>query len=107
MGIEAAVKYVNAELGGVHGHPVALRKCTVASAEDGTNCANDMLRDRTVSFVMTGTLVYGNQGIYDTLKGQKPVLIGIGVTSADFLGRRRLLLRRGSMASFPAWPSSR
>ncbi|MEP6658714.1 MAG: hypothetical protein ABJD24_02220 [Acidimicrobiales bacterium] len=101
VGIEAAVKYVNAELGGVHGHSVALRKCTVASAVDGTNCANDMLRDRTISFVMTGTLVFGNQEIYATLKGQKPVLIGIGVTTADFLADDAYYFDAGSVGVIP------
>src|SRR3954447_1148709 len=34
-GTEAAVKYINAELGGVAGHPVELKKCLVQAEEDG------------------------------------------------------------------------
>ena len=36
----------------------------------------EMLADDNVKFVLTGTLVFGAQPLYDTLAGQKPVFIG-------------------------------
>src|SRR5262245_49776563 len=37
--VEAAVKMINAELGGVHGHPVKLSECFIAQAEEeGVRC---------------------------------------------------------------------
>src|SRR5215204_2196604 len=41
-GIEAAVEYVNGELGGVEGHPVELATCMVQAEEDGQRCATQM-----------------------------------------------------------------
>ena len=38
-----------------------------------------------VSFVLTGTLLVGNQPLYDVLDGKKPVIIGNAVTTAEFL----------------------
>ncbi|MGH2859348.1 MAG: hypothetical protein ACRDMJ_17895, partial [Solirubrobacteraceae bacterium] len=39
VGAETAVKYINAELGGVDGHPLTLKECFIRSAEEeGTTC---------------------------------------------------------------------
>lgn len=86
-GIEAAVEYVNAELGGVGGHPVELVTCLVQAEEDGQRCATEMLNDDTVDFVMTGTMVVGNGSIYSTLAGQKPVIIGFPGVAEDFIAQ--------------------
>ena len=48
-GIEAAVEYVNAELGGVDGHPIELATCLVQAEEDGQRCATEMVNDDDVS----------------------------------------------------------
>jgi len=43
-GAQLAVKYVNDELGGVDGHPVALKTCFITSAEEeGTTCGQQFL----------------------------------------------------------------
>ncbi len=86
-GIEAAVEYVNAELGGVDGHPVQLETCLVQAEEDGQRCATQMRNDDDVSFVMTGTMVVGNGSIYSTLGGQKPVIIGFPAVAEDFIAQ--------------------
>ena len=51
-----------------------------------------MLADENVQYVLTGTLVFGNQPLYDTLAGQKPVFIGNPVTTPDFLAKDALRL---------------
>ena len=43
----SAVNYVNAELGGVGGHPIQLKTCFIASAEEeGTACGQKFLANK-------------------------------------------------------------
>ena len=92
IGIDAAVKYVNAELGGIGGHPIKLTTCKITVEEDGQKCGTQFVNDSNVSVVMTGTLLVGGKGLYDTLAGKKPVVVGNGLTTDDFTTHGRLLL---------------
>jgi ABC-type branched-subunit amino acid transport system substrate-binding protein len=87
VGLEAAVDYINSTLGGVQGRPVQIKKCVVQKEEDGQKCGQEMLADDSVKFVLTGVLANGNQPLYDTLAGQKPVIIGNPLTTPDFLAK--------------------
>jgi branched-chain amino acid transport system substrate-binding protein len=62
-----------------------IEKCEAATAADGARCGAQLANDPTVSLVLTGTLVEGNAELYDALDGEKAVIIGNGVTPADFL----------------------
>jgi branched-chain amino acid transport system substrate-binding protein len=84
IGIDAAVKYANAELGGIGGHPIRLTACKITVEEDGQKCGTQFANDSSVSVVMTGTMLVGAKGLYDTLAGKKPVVIGNGLTTDDF-----------------------
>ncbi len=84
IGVDAAVKYANAELDGIGGHPIRLTKCKITVEEDGQKCGTQFANDSSVSVVMTGTLIVGAKGLYDTLAAKKPVLIGNGLTTDDF-----------------------
>ncbi len=84
QGAQAAVDYVNKELGGVQGHKVILQKCFVQTEEDGQKCGTQMANDPKVQVVLTGALVLGNQSLYSVLAGKKPVIIGNPVTAPDF-----------------------
>jgi branched-chain amino acid transport system substrate-binding protein len=101
VGIRAAVDYVNAELGGAGGRPLELVECEVAVEEDGARCGSEFLNDADISFVMTGTLLNGGQGLYDTLDGQKPVIIGNAVTNPDFLTSAGVGYATGSVGVIP------
>ncbi|MDP9071392.1 MAG: ABC transporter substrate-binding protein [Actinomycetota bacterium] len=51
-GAEAAVRYVNEELGGVGGRPLQLRPCTTTgSPESSRACANELVESRPVAIV--------------------------------------------------------
>ena len=84
IGIDAAVKYANAELGGIDGHPIRLTTCKITVEEDGQKCGTQFANDSSMSVVMTGTLLVGAKGLYDSLSGKKPVVIGNGLTTDDF-----------------------
>jgi branched-chain amino acid transport system substrate-binding protein len=77
-GAEMAVKYINAELGGVDGHPLKLSTCFIASAEEeGTGCAQKFLADKSINTIAMGGVVIGVQSFYSTLGGKLPVFEGV------------------------------
>jgi branched-chain amino acid transport system substrate-binding protein len=83
-GAEMAVKYINAQLGGVDGHPVVLDTCFIASAEEeGTGCAQKFLANKAVHVVAMGGVVIGVQSFYSTLGGALPVVGGVAALSID------------------------
>jgi branched-chain amino acid transport system substrate-binding protein len=83
-GAEMAVKYINAQLGGVDGHPVQLDTCFIASAEEeGTGCAQKFLANKNVHVVAMGGVVIGVQSFYSTLGGALPVVGGVAALSID------------------------
>ncbi|MFG2090354.1 ABC transporter substrate-binding protein [Spirillospora sp. NPDC048824] len=82
-GIDAAVAYINRELGGAGGHPVVLEKCVVQSEEDGQKCGTQMANDPEVKFVIEGVLTVGNKAIYSVLGGRKPIMEASPSTSDD------------------------
>jgi branched-chain amino acid transport system substrate-binding protein len=86
-GLDAAVAYVNKELGGAGGHPVKVSKCIVQTEEDGQRCAVQMANDPAVKFVLIGQQSVGNKGVYAVLSGKKPT-IQASPGTVDDLGAR-------------------
>ena len=83
-GAEMAVKYINAQLGGVDGHPIVLDTCFIASAEEeGTGCAQKFLANKNVHVVSMGAAVIGVQSFYSTLGGALPVVGGVAPLGID------------------------
>jgi branched-chain amino acid transport system substrate-binding protein len=78
LGAQAAVAYVNDQLGGIGGHPLELRVCTVVSAEEeGQKCGQQMLGDSGVSAIGIGNLFLGDASFTSVIAGRKPVLVGV------------------------------
>jgi branched-chain amino acid transport system substrate-binding protein len=95
----AAVKMINAELGGVHGHPVKLNECFIAQAEEeGVRCGQQMANDKSMQAILFGAVVVGNQSIYATVKGTKPIIGGVAVSGADPTAKNAYFLN-GSQTS--------
>jgi branched-chain amino acid transport system substrate-binding protein len=83
-GAEAAVEYVNSELGGIGGRPLELRTCLVVSSEEeGQRCGQEMANDADVAAVVTGQMIVGNASLYNTVGNSKPVF-GTPTTPADY-----------------------
>jgi branched-chain amino acid transport system substrate-binding protein len=83
-GAQMAVKYINAELGGVGGHPVALKTCYITSAEEeGTTCGQQMAADKQVAVIDMGAVAIGVQSFFSTIGTSKPVIDGVAVTPID------------------------
>ncbi len=84
-GTEAAVEYVNRELGGIGGHPLQLKTCAVQAEEDGQKCGTEMVNDAKVQVVLTGVLTAGNDSLYKVVVPKLPVIVGNPVANPDFL----------------------
>jgi branched-chain amino acid transport system substrate-binding protein len=83
-GADLAVKVANEQLGGIDGHPVALKKCFIKNAEEeGTTCGQRLGNDKDVAAINVGGVAIGIQPFYSTIGGKKPVIVGVAVTPVD------------------------
>ncbi len=83
-GAEAAVEYINKNLGGIGGHPAELATCFISSAEEeGQTCGQQLINDKEVSVIVFGTLTVGGQAFEAVNNGTKPVLLGNGLGPTD------------------------
>jgi branched-chain amino acid transport system substrate-binding protein len=97
--IEAEVKMINAELGGVHGHPLKLNECFWAQAEEeGVRCGQQMVNDKNTKAIIFGFVTIGNQSIYATVKGTKPIVGVVTANPADPTAKNAFFLN-GSQTS--------
>jgi branched-chain amino acid transport system substrate-binding protein len=97
--IEAEVKMINAELGGVHDHPVKLNECFWAQAEEeGVRCGQQMVNDKGTQAIIFGFVTIGNQSIYATVKGTKPIVGVVTANPADPTAKNTFFLN-GSQTS--------
>ncbi len=80
----AGARYLNAELNGAHGNPISLHTCYIGgSEEEGKKCALEMANDPNVKVIVFGAVIVGNQSIYATIKGKKPIVIGVSASPVD------------------------
>jgi branched-chain amino acid transport system substrate-binding protein len=92
-GAQMAVKYINAELGGVDGHPVQLKTCFITSAEEeGKTCAQQLLADKSVQVIDEGAVAIGIQSFYSTIAAAKPVIVGVAVTPVDSVQKNAMIM---------------
>jgi len=92
-GAQLAVKYVNAALGGIDGHPIALKTCFITSAEEeGTTCGQQMAADKSVSVIDEGAVAIGIQSFYSTIGTTKPVIVGVATTPVDSVRNNAVIL---------------
>ena len=92
-GAQLAVKYANAELGGIGGHPVALKSCYITSAEEeGTTCGQKFAADKSVSVIDEGGVAIGIQSFYSTIGGAKPVIVGVATTPVDNVQKNAVIM---------------
>jgi branched-chain amino acid transport system substrate-binding protein len=83
-GADLAVEVINDKLGGIGGHPVALKKCFIKNAEEeGTTCGQKLGNDKDVAAINVGGVAIGIQPFYSTIGGKKPVIVGVAVTPVD------------------------
>jgi branched-chain amino acid transport system substrate-binding protein len=95
----AAVRMINGELGGVHGHPVKLSECFIVQAEEeGVRCGQQMVNQKGMKAIVLGAQFTGNQSMYATVKGTIPVIGGVATAPADYTAKNAFFLN-GSQTS--------
>jgi branched-chain amino acid transport system substrate-binding protein len=101
-GAKSAVQYVNNDLGGVAGHPIALKICTTdASPASSSNCASEMVSDKVIA--TTQSIDYGASASLPLLdKAGIPMLGGEPLTPAEFTAKRAAYFVGGASATVPA-----
>jgi branched-chain amino acid transport system substrate-binding protein len=91
-GAQMAVSYINAQLGGVDGHPLKLDTCFTTTEAQGGTCADQFLADKSLPLVATGGVATGAQTFFNTIDGKIPVLDGVAVTPFDATQKNVVIL---------------
>jgi branched-chain amino acid transport system substrate-binding protein len=83
-GAQSAVNYINAELGGVDGHPLQLDTCFITSAEEeGTTCGDQFAANHSIDVIGEGGVAIGVQPFYSAIGTTTPVVVGVAATTID------------------------
>ena len=82
--VEAAVKYVNAKLGGVDGRPLEVVTCAVGTDEESNQkCGQQFANDSSITAVVTG-LLFNAGPLYTALQAAAIPVVGmVPLTGAD------------------------
>jgi branched-chain amino acid transport system substrate-binding protein len=91
-GAQMAVSYINAQLGGVDGHPLKLDTCFTTTEAQGGTCADQFLADKSLPLVATGGVATGAQTFFNTIAGKIPVIDGVAVTPFDATQKNVVIL---------------
>lgn len=92
----AAVKFVNDELGGIEGHPIKLKQCLVAGQESqGQSCAEQFLNDKSVVGSLEISMPVGAASFHSTMAGRKPTIIGSPNAAADGAAKNSYAISAG------------
>jgi branched-chain amino acid transport system substrate-binding protein len=83
-GINAAVKFVNEQAGGIGGHPLEVVTCYIANTEEeGQQCGQQFANDDSIVAIESGPTFIGTESFYAAIAGSKPVVAGVSVSAAD------------------------
>ena len=92
-GAQMAVNYINAELGGVGGHPLKLSTCFITSAEEeGTTCGQQFAANNKVDVIAEGGVAIGVQPFYSSIGNKTPVIAGVAATPVDAVQPNAVIL---------------
>ena len=104
LAAQATVKFINTQLGGVHGHPVQLSTCFNAAVEaQGTSCGNQMANTKGVEVIAEGLDAVGNASMYGVLNGSISTLVGVSADPADDTGKNVFELEGSGTSSTVAF----
>jgi branched-chain amino acid transport system substrate-binding protein len=103
LAAEAAVKYVNVELGGVAGRPLQLETCnTDGSPEQSSACANQLLEKHPVAFV--GESELGTAGSVPIIEAARIPLVGAaGITPELVLSKDAFAFGLDAVGDWSGW----
>jgi branched-chain amino acid transport system substrate-binding protein len=101
IGADAAVSFINNQLGGINGRPLKLDKCFMLTEEDGQKCGAKFLGDN-VQGVILGLAAVGNASLYKTIVPKLPVIVATAAAQPDQVTSGVYSLNGGSLAPIAA-----
>jgi branched-chain amino acid transport system substrate-binding protein len=101
-GAQAAVKFINEQLGGMAGRPLKLDTCIIQAEEDGQKCAAQFLNNKDVMSVEYGLTVVGNTPFHTTVAGKLPIIAAWPGGPADYTTPGVRMLNGGALATISA-----
>ena len=99
LGIEGAADYINAELGGIGGHPVEIVSCVQNSVPAAQECAQDLASSDLVS-VINGINIWTMAFDFYGTMGETPVIGGLPLFAADYNQPNARYFNGGSVAVY-------
>lgn len=100
--VEAIAEYINAERGGIDGHPVVIESCVAASPEETQSCAQELASIDGIHAISLGVSVFTSGfDMYGTF-GDIPVVGGTPLFPADFEAPTARYFYGGSLSVFSA-----
>ncbi|MDG1845490.1 MAG: ABC transporter substrate-binding protein [Acidimicrobiales bacterium] len=99
LGIEGAAAYINAELGGISGHPVEIVSCVQNSVPAAQECAQDLSTSNLVS-VINGINIWTIAFDFYGTMGETPVIGGLPLFAADYNQPNARYFNGGSVAVY-------
>ena len=101
FGIEGAVNYINAELGGIDGHPVELITCLQNSVPAAQECAQELATSDLVS-VINGVNIWTVAFDFYGTMGNTPVIGGLPLFAGDYNQSNARYFNGGSVQVYSA-----
>ncbi|MEC9210215.1 MAG: ABC transporter substrate-binding protein [Actinomycetota bacterium] len=101
FGIEGAVNYINAELGGINGHPVELVTCLQNSVPAAQECAQELATSDLVS-VINGVNIWTVAFDFYGTMGDTPVIGGLPLFAGDYNQPNARYFNGGSVQVYSA-----
>ena len=99
---QAAVKYINQELGGVNGRPIQLETCiTNAAPESSATCANQLIAKKPIA--VTSGVDFGTAASLPLLnKANIPYVGGVPLLPPELTSPNSFMFVGGSTSAFPS-----
>lgn len=98
-GADAAVEWINTELGGVGGRPLELVTCNVASPADGARCGAELANDPDIDLVVGGLVLHGNADLYAALDGEAAAIIAAPLDTSDYTSPHAVAYNPGALGA--------
>ncbi len=101
IGVEGAAEYINAELGGIGGHPVEIQSCVQNGVEKAQECAQELATSDLVS-VINGINIWTFAFDFYGTMGDTPVIGGLPLFPSDYDQPNARYFNGGSISVYAA-----
>jgi branched-chain amino acid transport system substrate-binding protein len=101
LGVEGAVAYLNAENGGINGHPIEIVSCVQNGVEKAQECAQELASSDLVS-LMNGVNIWTFAFDFYATMGDTPIIGGLPLFASDYNQPNARYFNGGSISIYAA-----